>query len=189
MSILTKQILALTGTASGAIAAYRAVGFDDAQAGAGDRVKGINRVTAADGDNTTIDRDGVYPWESGAAIAAEDRLVPDSDGRAVPIKETPTDITGISQANPGVVTAAGHGLHTGERVLIHSVGGMVEVNGREFTVTVVDANSFSLDGEDTTGHTAYTSGGQVRRTGPDNVFAEALEAAATAGELPSVIRK
>jgi hypothetical protein len=36
---------------------------------------------------------------------------------------------------------------------------MVEINDRTFTVTRVDANDFSLDSEDGTGHTAYTSGG------------------------------
>jgi hypothetical protein len=36
---------------------------------------------------------------------------------------------------------------------------MVEINDRTFTVTRVDANTFSLDGEDGTGHTAYTSDG------------------------------
>jgi hypothetical protein len=37
---------------------------------------------------------------------------------------------------------------------------MVEINDRTFTVTRVDANEFSLDSEDGTGHTAYSSGGE-----------------------------
>jgi len=68
-------------------------------------------------------------------------------------------ITGATTADPVVITSNNHGLQTGDTVEIDNVGGMVEINGRSFTVTRVDANTFSLDGEDGTGHTAYTSGG------------------------------
>jgi hypothetical protein len=68
-------------------------------------------------------------------------------------------ITGATQADPVVITANNHGLQTGDTCTITDVGGMVEINDRTFTVTRVDANTFSLDGEDGTGHTAYTSGG------------------------------
>jgi hypothetical protein len=68
-------------------------------------------------------------------------------------------ITGATTADPVVITANNHGLQTGDTCTITDVGGMVEINDRTFTVTRVDANTFSLDGEDGTGHTAYTSGG------------------------------
>jgi len=68
-------------------------------------------------------------------------------------------ITGATQANPVVITANNHGLQTGDRPTITDGGGMVEIEGRTFTATRIDANTFSLDGEDGTGHTAYTSGG------------------------------
>jgi hypothetical protein len=68
-------------------------------------------------------------------------------------------ITGATTADPVVITSNNHGLQTGDTCTITSVGGMVEINDRTFTVTRVDANTFSLDGEDGTGHTAYTSGG------------------------------
>ncbi len=71
-------------------------------------------------------------------------------------------ITGITQANPAVVTvSAPHGLSTGDEVRIEGVVGMTEVNDRDFVITVVDADEFSLDGEDSTAHTAYTSGGNA----------------------------
>jgi hypothetical protein len=76
---------------------------------------------------------------------------------------TVKNITNITQANPAVVTAAGHTFVTGNLVTIASVVGMTEVNGRLFRITVVDSNSFQLDGEDSTAHTAYTSGGTVTR--------------------------
>lgn len=69
-----------------------------------------------------------------------------------------TTITAISQANPGVVTAAGHSLATGDRIGITGVVGMTEVNDRLFTVTFVSATQVSL-GVNTTTYTAYTSGG------------------------------
>lgn len=67
-------------------------------------------------------------------------------------------ITAITQANPGEVTATAHGLATGDYVLIKSVAGMTEVNDTWFTVTVLDANTFTI-GVNTTTYTAYTSGG------------------------------
>jgi hypothetical protein len=68
-------------------------------------------------------------------------------------------ITGATAANPVVITSNNHGLQTGDTCRITGVVGMVEINDRTFTVTRVDANTFSLDGEDGTGHTAYSSGG------------------------------
>lgn len=71
-------------------------------------------------------------------------------------------ITGITQANPGVVTtSAAHGLSNGARVRIESVAGMTEVNDRVFTIAGVTATTFQLQGENTSGYTAYTSGGTV----------------------------
>jgi len=73
-------------------------------------------------------------------------------------------ITGATQANPVVITSASHGRTTGEQIDIASIAGMTELNGRTFNLTVIDANSFSLDSEDGTGHTAYTSGGTWTQT-------------------------
>jgi len=70
----------------------------------------------------------------------------------------PKAITGISKANPGVVTCPDHGYTTGATIPISGVLGMTEVNNKNFTITVVDANSFSI-GVNTTGYTTYTSGG------------------------------
>lgn len=68
-------------------------------------------------------------------------------------------ITAATQANPCQITATGHGLTTGDTVMITSVGGMTEINDKIFTATVVDADNFTLDGIDSTAFTAYTSGG------------------------------
>jgi hypothetical protein len=86
-------------------------------------------------------------------------------------------ITGITKANPGVVTCAGHDLVTGDRIIISGVAGMTQVNGVTFTVTVIDANSFSL-GVNTGTYGAYTSGGYFNG---DDVNLARLITAASAG--------
>lgn len=72
-------------------------------------------------------------------------------------------ITGITQANPAVVTSAAHGYSNGDLALIERVNGMVEVNGRYHAVSNATANTYELSGEDSTLYAAYTSGGTARK--------------------------
>lgn len=83
------------------------------------------------------------------------------------ILDTAENIEDITQALPANVQITGHPYSTGDRVYIESVVGMTEVNDREFTITKVDADNFTLDYEDSTGHTAYTSGGTTKLIDPD----------------------
>ena len=71
-------------------------------------------------------------------------------------------ISNITKANPAQVTAADHGLVTGDTIFIYTVQGMEEVND-EYTITVVDENNFTLDGVDSSAFDDYTFGGQVVR--------------------------
>lgn len=74
------------------------------------------------------------------------------------------DISGITNANPAVVTYVGADTYAnGDRVLIAGVVGMGQVNNREFTVANVNvgANTFELSGVDSTAYDTYTSGGTV----------------------------
>ncbi len=73
-------------------------------------------------------------------------------------------ITGITQANPAVVTASSHGYSNGDEVLISGVSGMTEVNNKRFLVADKTTNTFELQDKDgvdinSTGFTAYSSGG------------------------------
>lgn len=82
----------------------------------------------------------------------------------------PTDITAITAATPPVVTAASHGLVTGDIVSIYDVEGMVEVNDRAFHFTRVNANSGNLQDLDKAdivglGYTAYTGEGTLVHRG------------------------
>ena len=88
------------------------------------------------------------------------------DGGA--ILESNKTITGITQANPGVVTSTAHGYSNGNTIVISGVVGMTQVNGKRFKVANVTANTFELqtiDGTNvnTTSYTAYTSGGVANR--------------------------
>jgi hypothetical protein len=71
----------------------------------------------------------------------------------------PVVITGATQTNPCAVTAASHGLTTGDYVLLKDLGGMTALNDRRFIVTKSTADVVTLDGIDATGLSAYTSGG------------------------------
>ena len=73
--------------------------------------------------------------------------------------EADKNITAITNASPAEVTAATHGYSTGDEVYLSGIGGMNELNGRQFKVTVINANTFTLDGLDSTAYGAYTTGG------------------------------
>lgn len=75
---------------------------------------------------------------------------------------TTRTITAATKADPcEITTSASHGYTTGDTVYISGVGGMTELNGREFTITVVDADQFTLNDVDSSAYTTYTSGGSV----------------------------
>lgn len=71
-------------------------------------------------------------------------------------------ITAITVANPGVVTSTAHGFSNGDKVFIFNVLGMTEVNFSIQTVANKAANTFEI--EDTSGFTAYVSGGTANLT-------------------------
>ena len=73
-----------------------------------------------------------------------------------------TNISAITNANPGVVTTStNHGLSNGDLVYISGVTGMTQVNGFLFTVAGVTPTTFQLSGVNTTAYGVYTGGGTV----------------------------
>lgn len=52
--------------------------------------------------------------------------------------------TPVNQANPAVVTAASHGFQTGDAIWITGTTGMLQIAGIPYTITRIDANSFSI---------------------------------------------
>lgn len=67
-------------------------------------------------------------------------------------------ITGATNANPCVITSAGHDLYNGQRITISGVGGMTQLNGNTYTVTVLTSSTFSLN-TDSSAFGVYTTGG------------------------------
>ncbi len=69
------------------------------------------------------------------------------------------NISGIAQpTNPAQISSPSHDLVTGAVILISGVVGMTQLNGNSYTITVIDANTFSLDGIDNAPFGAYVSG-------------------------------
>jgi len=66
-------------------------------------------------------------------------------------------ISGITKASPGVVTSTAHGMSNGAYVLME-VTGMTQLNDRVFRIANVAANTFELEGEDTTNYDTFVSG-------------------------------
>lgn len=84
------------------------------------------------------------------------------------ILETGVAITGITNANPGVITAPAHGYSNGDWVQLASIGGMTRLNGKTYIVTNKTTNTFQITDlwgtvVDTTLFGAYTSGGTASR--------------------------
>lgn len=79
-------------------------------------------------------------------------------------------VSGLSGANPSVVTCLGHGFVTGDRVfltgLISLAGASTvthDVSGYIHTITVLTTDTFSLDGVDGTAYVAtYVAGGTAQ---------------------------
>jgi hypothetical protein len=86
---------------------------------------------------------------------------------SAPATVSSSNITGITKASPGVLTVVGHGRAAGDTVYPSGVGGMTEINGREFYVdTTPTADTLTLkelDGTvlNTSAYTTYTSGGTL----------------------------
>lgn len=86
----------------------------------------------------------VRKW-SNVAIAMQSALAADKTLTAITIGATAT------------VTSTAHGYVNGDLVLI-SAQGMRQVDGRIFRVASSTANNFALEGEDTSGYDAFSSG-------------------------------
>lgn len=75
----------------------------------------------------------------------------------------PVTITGVTKANPGVLSATAHGYSDGDIILIEC-SGMQQINGRLFVVYSKTTDSFSLEdvdgtsGIDTTNYDDFVSG-------------------------------
>lgn len=72
-------------------------------------------------------------------------------------------ITVITKANPGVVSSVAHGYANGDIIYLE-VQGMSQLNGRAVRVAGVTADSFQLEGVDTTLFDTFLSGTSAKVT-------------------------
>lgn len=85
------------------------------------------------------------------------------------LKGTDLNVTGITNANPGVVTTdITHGFSTGQIINITGVLGMTGVNNVPLTITVLSSHTFSI-GINTTSSGAWTGGGLITPNLRNNV--------------------
>ncbi|MBF0562134.1 MAG: TIGR02217 family protein [Alphaproteobacteria bacterium] len=95
----------------------------------------------------------------------------------------PSQVAGISNANPCVITTtANHWLQTGDSVNLSVIEGTTRLNGNRYAITQTSAFSFSLNGVDATGFGVWTGGGAV------NTFPQAGEAITASFEFDVPVR-
>lgn len=68
-------------------------------------------------------------------------------------------ISGVSLTNPCVITSKNYSLTTGSQILISNIVGTTQLNNLTYTITVIDTDTFSLNGIDATGFTPYIRDG------------------------------
>ena len=87
------------------------------------------------------------------AISAQGSTLQVSSGNG-----TAKSISGIALGNPTIITATAHGFNNGDVVTLAGIVGTTVLNGLTFVVKNKTTSTFAVD-YDTTGSTAYTSGG------------------------------
>lgn len=100
-----------------------------------------------------------YLGEQANLIATNQELINSS--------QNPGFITNATQANPCQIRSPNHSLIAGTLIYIANVQGMTQLNSAIYSITVVDANNFTLDSTDSTGFSPYITGG-IWNTSPVN---------------------
>lgn len=81
---------------------------------------------------------------------------------------SPLTVTAITAANPAVATSTAHGLANGD-VVVLSVAGMTQLNQVACRINGVTANTFNLEGIDSTSFTTFVSGTATKVTAWDTI--------------------
>ncbi|MZK91749.1 baseplate J-like family protein [Citrobacter amalonaticus] len=85
------------------------------------------------------------------------------------LKGADLNVTGITNASPGIVTTdITHGFSSGQVINISGVTGMVGINNVPLTITVLSPHTFSI-GIDTTASGSWTGGGLITPNLRNNV--------------------
>ena len=95
-------------------------------------------------------------------------------------------ISAISLADPAVVTHAGADPSNGNYVILTNISGMIEANNRIFRVASAASGTFALEGFDSSGLAAYTSGGTFEVLTLGNTFSTFLSFSGQGGEASEI---
>src|ERR1019366_6029640 len=90
------------------------------------------------------------------------------------VTETPKNISGVTNANPAVITSAAHGFSDGDEVFVSGVLGTNQINGQFYIVAGSTTDTFNLEQVpadavdsgavlDTTNYGVYAGGGTAAR--------------------------
>lgn len=93
-------------------------------------------------------------------------------------------VTALSNANPGVATSTAHGLSNGDYVVVTS--GWAKLNNRVVRVSGVTANTFNLEGYDTSSTTDYPAGsgtGSVQKVTTWTQITQILDCQTSGGDM------
>jgi hypothetical protein len=117
-------------------------------------------------------REWEVPWNAGASTLEQSKVIAgnqqgfvflrdqgtaeDGSLAITNIKNTVT-ITGVTQANPAVITA-NNSFVVGEMITINGVVGMTQLNGNSYMITAVTPSTITIN-VNSTGYSAYISGG------------------------------
>lgn len=83
--------------------------------------------------------------------------------------EASASISDVTAAAPAVVTATGNGYSIGDVIYITGTG-LSEIDDQAWTITVLDADTFELDGSDTSGTNGSSSGTADKFVQPDDTL-------------------
>lgn len=72
--------------------------------------------------------------------------------------DSPIAPTAVSKASPGVATLTSHTVETGDIGWWSVTAGMIEMHEQAVYLTDTDANTFTMNGLDTTNYSTYTAG-------------------------------
>lgn len=113
---------------------------------------------AADGSNITISDSGEFlSGNQNLGLLMQPGNAPFGNLSLAGGYTNSSVITGISQANPAVITSV-NTFSLGQTIQFNNIGGMTQLNGNTYTITVATPTSFTIN-VDSTAFSAYISGG------------------------------
>ena len=123
--------------------------------------------------NSVVDGSETVPVLMSAIIATAE-LLSGANGGTIDADFTTATLSGVTQAaNGSFTTSAAHNLVVGDKVFIAGAVGMTQINNRSYIVASISATTFTLttergtsfvsDAVNTSGYTAWVSGGSVYR--------------------------